>query len=76
MHHQHHNYPALLPGLQHLAYLHQQRTLGDHNPWAAEAALEGYLQVRAGAVTPTVLQQHQSTLDGVVRKLPQSQNTL
>lgn len=41
---QHHNYPALQPGLQHLAYLHQQRTPGAHNPWAAEAGLEAHLQ--------------------------------
>ena len=35
-------------GVQHLAYLQQvQRqspTVGDHNPWAAEAALEAHLQ--------------------------------
>ncbi len=38
---QHHNYQGL--GLQHLAYLRQQQTRGDHNPWAAEAALEAHL---------------------------------
>ena len=35
-------------GVQHLAYLQQvQRqspTVGDHNPWAAEAVLEAHLQ--------------------------------
>jgi hypothetical protein len=28
---------------QHLAYLRQQQTPGDHRPWAAEAALEAHL---------------------------------
>ena len=35
-------------GVQHLAYLQQAQrqspTHGDHNPWAAEAALEAHLQ--------------------------------
>ena len=34
--------------VQHLAYLQQTQrqspTVGDHNPWAAEAALEAHLQ--------------------------------
>lgn len=35
-------------GVQHLAYLQQAQrqspTVGDHNPWAAEARLEAHLQ--------------------------------
>jgi hypothetical protein len=41
-------------GQQHLAYLQQiQRrsiTHGAHNPWAAEAGLEAYLQQQAALV--------------------------
>jgi hypothetical protein len=38
-----HNYPHQQVLDQHLAYLRQQQTPGDHRLWAAEAALEAHL---------------------------------
>jgi hypothetical protein len=60
--------------LQHLAHLGQEdsaqqvRVLAqypqpltrlDHNPWAAEAALEAHLQTQQALVAASIIQQHQ-----------------
>ena len=53
--------------VQHLAYLQQTQrqspTVGDHNPWAAEAALEAHLQQGLVAVQDLERQRLKSLQD-------------
>lgn len=54
-------------GVQHLAYLQQAQrqspTVGDHNPWAAEAVLEAHLQQGLVAVQDLERQRLKSLQD-------------
>ena len=60
--------------VQHLAYLQQAQrqspTHGDHNPWAAEAALEAHLQQGLVAVQDLERQRLKSLQD-LVENPPQ-----
>ena len=60
-------------GRQHLAYLQQTQrqspTHGDHNPWAAEAALEAHLQ-QGLVVVQDLERQRLKSLQDLVENLP------
>jgi hypothetical protein len=51
--------PAHLPSLQHLAFLQQSRHRSEHNQWAAEIALEAYLNPKLSQALEANQLQHQ-----------------